>query len=515
MKNINYILLAVATVFVLNSCQDFAELEKNENKPNQAPAGLVLNGVLNDMYEAPWSVGHRQNQYWACNYNYYGTNEYWSSASLNFMTLKNIQKMNEEALKGGGAAVNPYSALGKFLTAVYYVRMSQRVGDLPLSEALQGLDNPQPAYDTQKDIYLYVLDLLEEANSELETLIASNDKTLQGDIYLNNDLAKWRKAVNTFHIRVLISLSKKEADTDLDVKTKFAAILNSPSTYPIMESLTDNVEYKYNSATNFYPTNPGNKGFDKGRYNMAATYVSLLTSLSDPRVFVVANPAKKKIIDGVSFDDFDAYVGASSGESLDDMTTKAGDGEYSFANQKRYYSTFAGMEPGVQIGYAELCFNIAEGIHRGWAAGDAEAYYVKGINASMAFYGVTDGAVITVTEQDNDEVLGTVTADVTAYLEQEAVEYKGANADGLNQILQQKYLALFQQSGQEAYFNYRRTGVPTFLTGPGTGNNEVIPKRWLYPVSERTNNEANYSEAVAAQFGAAGDNLNSELWMNK
>lgn len=515
MKSYKNILMAFVSILLLNACEDFAELEKNQNKPNAVPPSLVLNGILNDLYERPWSLEHRQNQFWACNYNYYGTNEYWSNASLFFTTLKNVVKMEEEAKIAGAADINPYSALGKFFRAYYYVRMSQRVGDLPLSAALQGLGNPTPEYDSQKEIYQAVLEWLEAANTDLAQLITENNATLAGDIYLNNDLSKWRKVINAFKLRVLISLSKKEADTDLDVSTKFAEMINNPAQFPLMSSNADNMEYKYNGTTNLYPTNPGNRGFDKNRYNMAATYVGLLTSLQDPRVFVVANPAMKLVNEGVLPTSFAAYVGADSGESLDDMTTKAGNQEYSFANQKRYYSTFTGFEPAVQIGYAEQCFNIAEGINRGWASGDAEMYYENGIVASMSFYGIQDGAKLQITEPDEDEVIGEVTANVTNYLAQGSVTYAGNNSTGLRQILEQKYLAFFMQSGQEAYFNYRRTGIPTFLSGPGTGNNGVIPKRWLYPQAELTNNAANYNQAITNQFGTMGDNLNAQLWIDK
>jgi Starch-binding associating with outer membrane len=515
MKMTKNILIALFAIGLVSACADYNELEQNQNKPNAVPPGLVMNGILNDLYERPWSLEHRQNQFWCCNYNYYGTNEYWASASLNFMTLKNVLKMEEEAKRSGAADINPYAALGKFFRAYFYVRMTQRVGDVPLSQALQGLDNSAPEYDSQKEVYISILDWLEEANSDLAQLINENNRTLQGDIYLNNDLMKWRKVVNSLKLRVLISLSKKETDTDLNVKTKFAAMIGDPAKYPVMTSLSDNLEYKYNGTTNLYPTNPGNRGFDKNRYNMAATYVGLLTSLNDPRVFVVANPAEKKLNDGVLPTDFAAYVGASSGESLDNMSSKAGVGEYSAANQKRYYSTFTGYEPAVQIGYAEQCFNIAEGINRGWATGDAAFYYQNGIKASMQFYGISDGAVIQITEQDNDAVIGSVTANVTAYLNQASIVYAGNNANGLKQILEQKYLSFFQQSGQEAYFNYRRTGIPAFLSGPGTGNNGVIPKRWLYPQAESITNNQNYQQALTVQFGGAGDNLNQVLWVDK
>jgi hypothetical protein len=95
------------------------------------------------------------------------------------------------------------------------------------------------------------------------------------------------------------------------------------------------------------------------------------------------------------------------------------------------------------------------------------------------------------------------------------VTYVGNTEEGLKQIITQKYLAFFQSSGQEAYFNFRRTGYPTFDVGPGTGNGGKIPKRWLYPVSEVTNNTQNYKAALQRQFGAEVDDLNNDLWINK
>jgi len=393
--------------------------------------------------------------------------------------------------------------------------MTQRVGDLPLSEALQGLENPAPTYNSQKEIYVQVLNWLDEANDDLAQLIAASDISLGGDFYFDNDLVKWQKAVNTFKLRVLISLSKKEADTDLNIKSRFKAVLDNPAQFPIMTTNLDNMEYVFNGTSNLYTTNPGNRGFDKGRYNMAATLLGLMSSLKDPRTYVVANPAKKKISSGMDPKDFNAYVGAPSGESLDDMTFKAGNGEYSYANQKRYYTTFTGPEATIQIGYPELCFTIAEAINRGWATGDAADYYKKGITASMRLSGIEDGNTLEITEPDADQVLATVTVSVTDYLNQAAVVYAGNNAAGLEQIIKQKYLAFFQNSGQEAYFNYRRTGFPTFDKGPGTGNGGNIPVRWLYPLSEATNNTANYKAALQNQFGAEVDDLDDELWIDK
>jgi Starch-binding associating with outer membrane len=514
MKKIAMISMWATVMLSTFSCQDFDEIGPNANRPASVPPSLVLRGVLRDMVERPWSLEHRQNQFWSCNYNYYGNNEYWTNAPFNYLTLTNVIKMEEEAAKSGNTA-NPYAALGKFYRAYYFVRMTQRVGDIPMNDALKGLEAKTPTFNTQKEVYAKALTWLDEANQDLKALIAANDISLQGDIYYNGDLSKWRKAVNAFKLRVLISLSKKEADAELNIKGRFAAMLSDPTEFPIMTSNGDNMNFVYNGSTELYPTNPGNRGFDKGRYNMTETFVKGLTDLNDPRVFVTCNPAKGKITSGTLPTDFAAYVGAPAGESQDDMTFKAGNGVYSFANQKRYYTTFAGPEPAVQMSYWEQCFNIAEGINRGWATGNAQTFYNNGITASMSFFGITNGATINIYEQDNDAQIGSVVASVTNYLAQPAVAYGGNTAAGLNQILTQKYLAFFQNSGQEAYFNYRRTGVPAFHSGPGTGNSNVIPKRWLYPTTENLYNNANLKAALQNQFGSATDDVDNELWINK
>ena len=73
---------------------------------------------------------------------------------------------------------------------------------------------------------------LDEANTQLTTLINAADVSLSGDIYLGNDLRKWQRIVNTMRLRLLIQLSKKVTDADLNIKGQFADIINNPSKYP-------------------------------------------------------------------------------------------------------------------------------------------------------------------------------------------------------------------------------------------------------------------------------------------
>ncbi|WP_044171316.1 SusD/RagB family nutrient-binding outer membrane lipoprotein [Flectobacillus major] len=477
----------------LASCSDYELLEKNPNLATSVPSELVLRTVLSNMNEGAWNTPMRNAQFYCSNYNYYDNNEYnWSAASLQFTLLKNVVKMEEEAKRSGAKDINPYSALGKFLRAYFYTKMTLNVGDLPVKDALKGLTVDQPKYDTQKDVFVQVLKWLDESNSDFAQLIVNGDKTLAGDIYFNGDLSKWQKAVNSLKLRVLIHLSKKADDTDLKVKQEFANIISNPTKYPLMTSVSESLQYSW-SAINKYPRNPDNFGNNATRENMAKTYIDLLKVNHDPRLFVVAEPAEAKIKAGLSATDFNAYEGASSGEDLADMSTKVLKGEYSFQSRKRYYSSYTGENTFI-ISYPEMCFNIAEGINRGWATGNAQDWYEKGIKGSMEFYGISN---------------------TTDYLAQATVQYKGNNTQGLTQILNQKYVAFFQNSGYEAFFNQRRTGIPTFLIGPGTGNSTRIPKRFQYPQSEFTTNKTNVEEALKRQFTDGKDDINYDLWLLK
>ncbi|MEP7319990.1 MAG: SusD/RagB family nutrient-binding outer membrane lipoprotein, partial [Panacibacter sp.] len=217
--------------------KSFSDLNVNENKPTHVPASLLLNGVLNDLYEEPSGDFEKYSQYFLQNYDYYGNNRYDFGSGTNFYpTLKNVAKMEEEALAGGAAAVNPYSALANFFKAYFYTKMTMQMGDIPMSEAVQGADNLKPAYDQQKDIFLQAFGWLETANTELTQLIAANNITLVGDIYYGNNLAKWQKLVNTYRLRLLIELSNKATDADLKVKQQFADIVSNATKYPIMEA---------------------------------------------------------------------------------------------------------------------------------------------------------------------------------------------------------------------------------------------------------------------------------------
>jgi hypothetical protein len=324
---------------------------------------------------------------------------------------------------------------------------------------------------------------------------------------------------------VLIALSAQASDPTLSVPAQFANIFNNPTKYPIFTSQADDLELAYNPGGSdtytTYPFNPSNFGSIAGRYNMAATYVSALTTISDPRVFITCDPAWALVEAANNLDSpaqYQYFVGASTGLALGTMYSNASAGEYSYISRYRYYSNFTG-EPDVLLGYKEMLFNIAEAIERGWISGTAETYYKTGINESMKFYGI-DTTQTSFTAHFLPPGANSVTQvapynfnfNFSTYYAQPAVQLSSTTATAINQVVLQKYLAMFENSEYEGYFNWRRTGVPTFQGGSGVGNNGVIPLRWAYPITEQSVNATNWSAAVANQKFSA-DDLNQTMWL--
>jgi hypothetical protein len=516
------LLLATAITIVSSGCKkDFADRYLNKNKPTSVPPSLLLNNILNNMLEAPGGQLDRTNQYQLQNNSYFGNNLYnFGPGSNYYPTLTDVINMENAAATGTTASNNAYHALGKFFRAYFFTKMSLQMGDIPMTQALQGDKLLAPAYDPQKTVFLNSLNLLEEANNDLAAVI-KNGGVVTGDIYFSGNLLAWQKVVNTYRLRLLVHLSKKAADADLKIAQQFTQILADPVKYPVMLSTADDLKYVWLNPTNRYPLNK--ETFANGALNNSAdTYVGLLTANKDPRVFITTDPAPGLVTAGGSPTDFSSFQGGNIGLDMGVLASQNGGGKISYINRYRYYSGYTGENTPI-VGFTEMCFNIAEAINRGWvtkgALGDAEAYYLAGIKASMAFYSVPTKGSMTVYSLPlgvpvaGPYVSNTVNVDFDAFYAQASVKYAGNNETGIRQINEQKYTAFFLNSGLEPYFNWRRTGYPVFKTGVGTGNNGKIAMRYKYFAAEQSANTANYNAAIA-QYGSV-DDVNGVMWILK
>jgi len=489
--------------------------------------GGVMESVAGNVSEEPWGVISHFNQQYLSNYSYYqGINSYnWSNSATQYDgMLKYTVLMEKQAASQNPLAAysNVYAGMGKFFRAYAFIWLSQRVGDIPMSQA-GSADSLHPKYDLQKDVYKNSLALLDSANIIIGNLIAKNNSANTaldaGDIYGLTYL-QWQKVINSYRLRVLISLSKRADDNaDLNIKQQFATIINNPATYPIFTGNADNLVFKYTTVNN-YPALSSSPY--SGSANISKTFLDLTVASQDPRTFATSTPAPAQLAapNSKSYKDFTAYVGADPNLSLATLLNNSNSGMYSFANWNYYNSSNATgslVEPYVLIGYPELCFNIAEAYSRGWISGTADdvnagTWYGKGIDASLSLFKLAQGQSYTV-GNISGAAYGTVTIDINTF--KTNVAFQGG-ANGLRQILEQKYVAFFQNSGWEAFYNQRRTGMPAFNQGgPGIGTaSNILPRRWQYPLNEQNENTANWKAAIQSQFGGA-DDVMKDMWLTK
>jgi len=414
----------------------------------------------------------------------------WDVGSYNdYGVLRLVNKLQQEALY---EHKEQYLGIVKFFRAYYFFRITRMFGDVPYKEALKGEDGSagagrlMPVYDRQKDIIIGILQELEEAN---ELMRSKPGATVEGDITYGGNLDKWRRLTNTFALRILMQLSVRENDPALQVKQRFANIVNDPVRYPLMRNNEDNAVFRYldenGNRSSFY----NNSGLISGTYRMSASFVNQLKDWKDPRLFLYADITTNAANAGLLPGDFNAYGGVEASMTLIEVKDSVATGNVSKVNA-RYYSQPV-IEPYVMLGYWELMFLLAEAVEKEWIDGDAADYYAKGVRANFDYY--------------------TLLPSADSYLQQEKVQYK--KATGIQQISLQKYIACFYQSGWEPFFNYHRTGVPFIKIGKGQVRDKM-PFRWLYPRSESLLNKTNLQAAIHNQ-GFAQDDVEGKLWIYK
>jgi hypothetical protein len=110
--------------------------------------------------------------------------------------------------------------------------------------------------------------------------------------------------------------------------------------------------------------------------------------------------------------------------------------------------------------------------------------------------------------------LGVSTADADTYVTAR-VNFTGLTTteQKLEKLINEKYVCMYGQSNLEAWSDYRRTGYPALTpvasNGGGLNPGSQIPRRFIYPISERQTNEVNVEAAKTRQ---GGDLMNVALW---
>lgn len=503
MKTVNKLIVSVIILVILASCKSFDEINTDPDSPTKASSSLLATGLIMDIVK---KGGDKYFIYdnlltkhlaWGEGMEYYQYNLITRSDFGGYTSLINCIKMVEVAPEQYREA---YEGLAAFIKAYKLFYMSMEMGDVPYEDALLGeTGTVKPRYNTQKEVMLSVLSDLDKSYA----LFAKSSK-FDGDPIFNGDTNKWKKIVATFQLRVLISLSKKEGDADLNIKERFTKILDNCS---LPESNSDNLQLTYSDKAKqvypFYSTQTKHAG-----YSIITTMViDELKNAEDYRLFYYARPAKSKTTSLIS-DNWDDYIGVNPSIPFEDVKTAYSTNNYCGLNGR--YVDYPAGEPLIRIGYAEYNFILAEASLRKWISGDAANYYKKGIKAAMDF-------VVKNTPNEIKYHSGRELTEVTIdkVLEHPYIQLNGSFEENLNKILTQKYLAAFMQNTYDLYYDHRRTGYPKFPINPQTNLNEVkdkMPSRWMYPTSEYDYNKENVEAAVQRQWKGVED-VNKVMWI--
>lgn len=460
------------SLLVFGSCTEFDDdINMNPNQPGSATATqliansqLYLPGLSSDPQGEFYAQYLSETQYVNASlydqvaFSFYS---YYAGSVSSGGPLSNLQKVldnPELAVVGDGPPVNQL-AVAKILKAYFFWHITDRWGDIPYTEALSGLEDFTPAYDTQESVYDNLFTLLKTAGDEIES------GTIANDIIYDGDMERWKKLSNT--IRMLMALRLSKVDP-----AKGQAEFNEALDAGILESNEDNLVFKHlaeEAQENYWYDQIVNQ--NRLWWALSEPLVNLMKPVEDPRLYVYAQPNSEG-----------EYIGLEYGR------------EEGWLNRDVSLLGTAIYEqdtPVYLVTYSQALFALAEAAKLGWiGGGDAEAkqYYEQAIEESLKLWtGSVDG-------------LG----EMMAYAE---VAYDPANA--IEQIATQRYLHLFMH-GYEAWAEWRRTGYPE-LTSPG---GRETPRRQGYTEQEKFNNEANYQEAIQRQFNGE-DGLYNRIWWDK
>jgi hypothetical protein len=490
-KNIYKIKVLISSVILLSACTTgFEDMNIDKNSPTEATSGSLLPssifGAADSHLNVQLYLTNQIMQYKVYrNENELDAYDFASGASLLGRFWANAYKVIRDSKESISYAeengLNAYVGAGKTINAFYLAALTELWIDVPSSQGAIGLDNIQPMYDKQQEIYLQVLALLEEAN----TAFATDTKgfVLGGDILFSGDLMKWRKMANSLRLRYLLRLSNKGS---VNAASQINTMVSDASTYPI---ITSNAEAAIYDFTGLMPnTSDFSMRTALAGLSPSERFVSVLDGVDanndaddDPRLaFFADKPTNPTLTNG-------PYVGVKSGTTREEAQNTGGNAELNASQFTSRFQVNKGLLDFVFISYAEVQFILAEARLKNWiTTSTAQSYYEAGITANLSYWNLMKP---------------------TDFLTRGDVAWDGT----LVTLMNQKWIAMFFNNTIEIWGDHKRTSLPNMVPGPfaTTFTNGIFPTRVFYPILEQSVNATNYQ---AASSSIGGDNIIVKHW---
>ena len=197
---------ALALVFSLNSCET-TELEilesPNALTPESSDLDYYLNAMQLDMVSFFNSVTdqgqeltrmlHMFGPFYENAYTTTNMNGMWNDAYSDIFTDYN--NLVPKALEKGWET---HVGIAKVIKAYTMITLVDFIGDVPYTEAAQGVENLNPSTDSGADVYNAALALINEARDHF----AVESQSPSNDLIYGGDRAKWTRFTNTLEFKL-------------------------------------------------------------------------------------------------------------------------------------------------------------------------------------------------------------------------------------------------------------------------------------------------------------------------
>ena len=526
MKALFKVLFAAALTTAATGCESFLDINENPNQATSVtPDAILASALVTTAANYTGGVNNGQNYnsyssfvagYWGKSgvvsgfaeeqsYNY--TSNYYQN--LFNATYDNLNDYNIIQREGSAKGYPNHAAIARIMKVYNYLLLVDQYGDIPYTNALQGIVNTSPSYDKAADIYRDFIVQLKGAVTDING--ADSDARPVGveDVVFGGNMTNWKRFANSLQLRILLRESQtNDPAINTMVRTDMAALQGAADGF-----IAADVVVQPGYAGNSDQQNPfyNRYGFPVGSARATSEYsfivptnyiIAQYENNKDPRIAQLYRRGQRNIAGTTTATP--AYVGSTLGESQPPQFNPA-DGA-TVGSRFLQGGTFlrGSSAPTVLMLLAENLFSKAEAETRSLFVGGngaAKTDFDNGIKASfLSTYraaNVAPSAVATATP---------ATAGVTQYdtyiaanIANSLVNYTLAPAAGAlgkqTVIIYQKYLAENTIASTEAWADYRRTAQPKYAISVRGGVTK-LPTRLFYPQSEVSTNLANVPKGV-------------------
>lgn len=267
-----------------------------------------------------------------------------------------VLENNEVLIRQSDArGFNAYAGVGRILRAYALQLAVDCWGSIPYSQALQGANNFKPTFDTDKDLYDSIANLVDAGIAKLNDPNKGTLKPEDEDVLYGGDVDKWIKFGHAIKARLYAHQAKNNSNMAIKALQESAASFASNddnATYVFGNTETSaNPWYQFNSQR-------GDIGFSDGKA------AEMMTALTDPRLPILIDTTKANGGDGLKF--------------------------------------YGKIDAPVEfITYDELQFMTAEMIlYNGGSIVASQAFFQQAIKVNMQKLGVKDAAITTYVAQN-------------------------------------------------------------------------------------------------------------------